>query len=183
MNSIILRVKDSETVVRDLRLITDKARLEHHDSLPDDEGVREIADDASRNILRAVIDDLVIRIEPDIHQEEFIKHAAILYDGIPYVGRDHYRIINDVMTPMGLNNLLTPGSVENQGFITNTGRFVGRREAAQIAFKAGQLHDPKRILFSEDLNYPKLRDGLPFRSEWNWEFKPSTEGVANGEST
>jgi hypothetical protein len=40
---------------------------------------------------------------------------------------------------------------KEQGFLTNTNRFVGRREAAIIAYAAKQIDQPKEILFSEDL--------------------------------
>jgi hypothetical protein len=45
---------------------------------------------------------------------------------------------------------------DDQGFLTNKGRFVGRREALQIALKSGQpmIDHPSRhqtLLFSEDL--------------------------------
>lgn len=39
----------------------------------------------------------------------------------------------------------------NQGFLTSTGRYVDRVEAATIAYTAGQISTPKQILFSEDL--------------------------------
>lgn len=40
-----------------------------------------------------------------------------------------------------------------QGFLTSTGRFVGRREAAQIALHSGQIKELKfgSELYSEDL--------------------------------
>ena len=38
-----------------------------------------------------------------------------------------------------------------QGFITSTGRFVEREEAAKIAHQQGQISTPKMALFSEDL--------------------------------
>lgn len=38
-----------------------------------------------------------------------------------------------------------------QGFLTNTNRFVDRKEAGQIAFKAGQTEELKTTLYSEDL--------------------------------
>jgi hypothetical protein len=38
-----------------------------------------------------------------------------------------------------------------QGFITSTGAFVNRRKAAEIAYAAGQISRPKKMLFSEDL--------------------------------
>ena len=38
-----------------------------------------------------------------------------------------------------------------QGFVTNYGDYVGREEAANIAYLAGQIKEPKKTLFSEDL--------------------------------
>lgn len=38
-----------------------------------------------------------------------------------------------------------------QGFLTNTNRFVDRTEAAKIAFAAGQIREEKSKLYSEDL--------------------------------
>ena len=46
-----------------------------------------------------------------------------------------------------------------QGFITNYGRFVGRKEALDIAIHSGQKitkYPPKNILLSEDLREDKL---------------------------
>ncbi len=42
-------------------------------------------------------------------------------------------------------------SGKRQGFITSEGRFVGRVEAAKLAFAAGQIARAKRLLYSEDL--------------------------------
>jgi hypothetical protein len=38
-----------------------------------------------------------------------------------------------------------------QGFLTNTNRFVNREEAAQIAFDVGQIKQHTITLYSEDL--------------------------------
>lgn len=38
-----------------------------------------------------------------------------------------------------------------QGFLTNTNRFVDRKEAAKIAYEAGQIEREKKYLFSEDV--------------------------------
>ena len=38
-----------------------------------------------------------------------------------------------------------------QGFLTNTNRFVGREEGAKIAFEYGQIKEETTRLFSEDL--------------------------------
>jgi hypothetical protein len=40
---------------------------------------------------------------------------------------------------------------KEQGFLTNFNRFVGREEAAEIAFNAGQTNTKLIRLFSEDL--------------------------------
>jgi hypothetical protein len=57
----------------------------------------------------------------------------------------------------------TGGQIE-QGFLTTKGRFVDRKEAAQIALSTGQIKSLQwpeyGELFSEDLNYP---DGPPKR--------------------
>lgn len=47
---------------------------------------------------------------------------------------------------------LNPGP-RGQGFLTSTGRYVGRREGAEIAIAAGQIDklDAPPNLFSEDL--------------------------------
>jgi hypothetical protein len=38
-----------------------------------------------------------------------------------------------------------------QGFLTNTNRFVNRKEAAEIAFNSNQITNQKNELYSEDL--------------------------------
>ena len=38
-----------------------------------------------------------------------------------------------------------------QGFLTNTNRFVDRKEGGKIAFDAGQIKEETKMLFSEDL--------------------------------
>ncbi len=40
---------------------------------------------------------------------------------------------------------------EIQGFLTSKNRFVERKEAGEIAYKAGQISEPNDYLFSEDL--------------------------------
>jgi len=62
---------------------------------------------------------------------------------------------HDVMKAIWhMNRRLGAVPPENQGFITNTGRFVGREEACVIARAAGQILEktpPGNKLFSEDL--------------------------------
>lgn len=38
-----------------------------------------------------------------------------------------------------------------QGFVTNDGRFLGRKEAAKLAFESGQIAEFRDELFTEDL--------------------------------
>lgn len=37
------------------------------------------------------------------------------------------------------------------GFCTSKGRYVDRKEAAEIAYEAGQISEKKHILYSEDI--------------------------------
>lgn len=100
---------------------------------------------------------------------EYILCAAIWYKELPSLGVHlpsnvdrgiviaGWRHGNCIATMTSLGELRSvtfgPDSVgENvQGFITNTGRFVDRVEAAKIAFEAEQIKYPKDILYSEDL--------------------------------
>ena len=75
-----------------------------------------------------------------------IEQAAIIYEGKLYVGRRHHEIIFQIHTETGHLNIQG-----EQGFVTNFGFFVNRELAAELAFKAGQIKEPKRWLFSEDL--------------------------------
>ena len=49
------------------------------------------------------------------------------------------------------NSDIKPFPKRSQGFLTSKNRFVDRREGAEIAFRSGQIPNPKQILFSEDL--------------------------------
>jgi hypothetical protein len=68
---------------------------------------------------------------------EYITHAAIYYQGKVYLGSRHC-YIGHAMVKSGCCPRPFPGG-EAQGFVTNTGRLVGRKEAAQIAIAAGQI--------------------------------------------
>ena len=75
--------------------------------------------------------------------------------GIVVLGHRHGQVIWTVACLTGLR------TVENaedgvgdheQGFLTNTNRFVGRKEAKEIAFRAAQCDNtPNKELYSEDL--------------------------------
>jgi hypothetical protein len=81
-----------------------------------------------------------------------IKEAAIRKDGRVYTGHRHHNIINSTKErglPFGY---FRDGE---QGFVTTTGEFVNRQEAARIALelgqvKRGEMRDPE-CLYSEDL--------------------------------
>lgn len=79
---------------------------------------------------------------------ERIANAAILRDGVAYTGRRHHAIIAE----HGVG-----GTLKNcpQGFVTDSGRFVDRKEACRIAIASGQVQEKDMTvhgtLFSEDL--------------------------------
>lgn len=74
-----------------------------------------------------------------------IKCAAIKRnDGIIVEGRSHAECIQKL--PSGT---CKRGKV--MGFVTDDGTFVDRKEAARIAFNAGQIPKQVTVLFSEDL--------------------------------
>lgn len=74
----------------------------------------------------------------------YIKEAAIKdSNGVVYIGHRHHKIFP--LIPRELVNECV------QGFVTNFDEFVTREKAAKIAFAAGQIPEPKKTLFSEDL--------------------------------
>jgi len=72
-----------------------------------------------------------------------IKQAAILYNGVVFKGDRHKNIIS--------SHKHIPLNKGTEGFITSSGMFVGREEAAKIAYMTGQIKKPKQKLISEDL--------------------------------
>ena len=85
---------------------------------------------------------------------ETIERAAIFYNGtiysVPRPGRHHTVI--QMMARDGFPNEAM--ALKNQGFVTNTGRFVDRYEGAKIARAAGQIvrdPTPPDMLTSEDV--------------------------------
>ena len=40
-----------------------------------------------------------------------------------------------------------------RGFVTDTGLFLSRTEAAKHAFSCGQIKEPKYMLYSEDIDF------------------------------
>lgn len=75
-----------------------------------------------------------------------------MYEGVAYTGWRHC-LIGIEMRRKNICPRPYPGG-DAQGFVTNTGRFVGRVEALAIAKQAGQAikkNGSKRYLYSEDL--------------------------------
>lgn len=103
-------------------------------------------------------------------EKEYILCAAIHYDdgmeyshqpknikaGIVVAGRRHHNCITTIAMLTEGNYDKKLAAREAQGFITNTDRFVNRKEAYVIAKEAGQLlhnlhDDTNPILTSEDV--------------------------------
>lgn len=94
--------------------------------------------------------------------KEYIICAAIWYDNdielihapSPYqfgwtlCGHRHHQIIELYHSMTGKTSAQ---SRYQQGFLTNTNRFVSRVDAGKIALAAGQLKNPVHELTSEDL--------------------------------
>jgi len=85
---------------------------------------------------------------------ELIDKAAILIDGVIYSterpGR-HYTIIKQLIEEKNFKSPIKG----IQGFVTNNGRFLNRKEALELAVKNNQVELKNCInkfnLFSEDL--------------------------------
>lgn len=85
---------------------------------------------------------------------ERIDRVAIKWAGVLHTAerpRRHHDVIHE-MAKLGFG----PECMHVQGFVTDTGRFVGRNEAMEIATAAGQIirrtgGEGSKRLFSEDL--------------------------------
>jgi len=100
---------------------------------------------------------------------EYILCAAIWYKEIPLkkqidgvlpkncdrglvvLGHRHGQCMWTMGCLTGLRSVDGEVGEYEQGFLTNKNRFVGREEAAIIAFDAKQIEQEKKTLFSEDL--------------------------------
>jgi hypothetical protein len=76
-----------------------------------------------------------------------IVAAAIQHRGKLYQGRRHAEIMVQIWDEWGLEYICQ----EEQGFVTDTGVFVNRFQAGQIAFDSRQTKKVKDNLLSEDL--------------------------------
>lgn len=79
------------------------------------------------------------------HQEIYGVDSGFVLGGLRH---------NNIIGVLPINNTHRNDGKEyktTQGFITSTGRFVTREEAALIAYNAGQIKEQVKRLFSEDL--------------------------------
>lgn len=100
-----------------------------------------------------------------INKEEHILCAAVWYDdnvkrelqplniksGIVVCGWRHGNCISILHSMFPNREYVKHVSREKQGFLTSKGRYVTRKEAGEIAFKAKQIEKENNCLFSEDL--------------------------------
>lgn len=85
---------------------------------------------------------------------ERIDRVAIKWAGVVHTAeqpRRHHDVIHE-MAKLGFG----PECMHDQGFVTDTGRFVDRKEAYLIAGRAGQIKENSHAsmthgLFSEDV--------------------------------
>jgi len=78
--------------------------------------------------------------------EKIERAATKTVKGNVYQAKNH----SDIMSDMMWNNEY-PKKEDVQGFVTSTGRFVDRQEAAEIAFEAGQTNSHTGCLQSFNL--------------------------------
>lgn len=79
---------------------------------------------------------------------EKILHAAVKSEtGLIFVGKCH----GDCFWQAANMKIKMSQRANDQGFMTDNGRYVSREEAARIAYEAGQIDKKIEYLFSEDL--------------------------------
>lgn len=81
---------------------------------------------------------------------ERITNAAVIFEGVTYLGRNHASIIHYIVEKTKKKPV-----IGCQGFYTSNKRFVDRKEAAEIALASGQVKENYHILFSEDVEMPE----------------------------
>ena len=75
-----------------------------------------------------------------------VEAAAILHEGKTWTGKRHHLILRRIA-----DTTKEWPITSEQGFVLSDGRFADRAEAARVAYAAGQIAEPKRELFSEDV--------------------------------
>jgi hypothetical protein len=72
-----------------------------------------------------------------------LVQSAIIKDGVIYTGRRHHNVLQS--QPKGfLKNC-------EQGFVTDEGKFLNRKDASIHAFECSQIDEIIPVLCSEDL--------------------------------
>ena len=113
--------------------------------------------EAPREWLLTTVDSIRkvgVIVTKDEKQIEKIDSAAVKWDGNILTGRDHAEGFKKFSE---LSSFRANGDPVC-GFVTDTGRFVTRAEAFEIAVSAGQIADDShasRLLVSEDLRRGK----------------------------
>lgn len=82
-----------------------------------------------------------------VRPKERIMFAACKRGDRIWTGKRHNEIIMHMME----DGEKPPFFITEQGFITSTGRFVDRYEAAEVAIRAGQVTSHVSCLSSEDV--------------------------------
>ena len=84
---------------------------------------------------------------------KYHEHQPINIDtGIVICGHRHHNCLFTAWAlKKGLTSLSEARNKNVQGFLTSTNKFINRKEAGEIAFKAKQIANPTDCLFSEDL--------------------------------
>lgn len=116
--------------------------------------------------------EVVVRVEGP--QPETIQHAAVkTKDESGFLkGKCHA----DCFRAGAELGLAMSSRAICQGFVTSSGRYVDREEAARIAHAAKQIDEPHRILFSEDLW--SERSGGRYDYDKDTGYKPRKNGGA-----
>ncbi len=65
-------------------------------------------------------------------------------NGVVLCGYRHGDMIHQLLALTGVRSVTPDCGEYEQGFLTNINRFVGRKEAYRIAFKADQIHGPNK---------------------------------------
>ena len=113
-----------------------------------------------------------VELNEILKKKEYILCAAVWYKDIPLqkvidgvlpkncdrglvvLGHRHGQALWTMSSLTGLRTCTFGedcSGEHEQGFLTNTNRFVDREEGGQIAFDAGQTKDLRTTLYSEDL--------------------------------
>lgn len=95
--------------------------------------------------------------------QEYLLCAAIHYEdgkkyehqpkniesGIVVCGRRHHNCYTTLARLLG--DRYDIKLTHNQGFVTNRDRYLERKDAAQVAYKCGQIKTEQKTIFSEDV--------------------------------